>query len=266
VNYALVDSSRGYRLLETVPASLAFSQLHEGAVYFHQGESYLITGLDLDTMTATAEPANVPYYTVARELTDISILSTSKVRSEMGVQVSLGEVEVTSMVIGYKKKRQYTEEALDEHPLDLPPQRFETQAVWFDLPPRGLEKVNAAGLDLAGGLHALEHAAIGVLPLFALCDRNDIGGVSTTSQSQTGKPQVFIYDAHAGGIGIAEKGYYVIRDLWRVTLRAISECPCQDGCPACVQSPKCGNNNEPLDKEAAAILLKSLIAPPDDAG
>ena len=115
------------------------------------------------------------------------------------------------------------------------------------------------GLDYAGGLHATEHAAIALLPLFALCDRNDIGGVSTTLHPDTGKPQIFIYDAYPGGIGIAEKGYELIDQLWEATLQVINDCPCIDGCPSCIQSPKCGNNNQPLDKRAAQMILKSLI-------
>lgn len=260
-SYALVDASQGYRLLETIPASIAFSQVHTGAVYFHQGESYIVTHLDLETRTALVMPANVPYYTVATELTDLSILTTIKERFDYGIPVHFGEVGVTTLVTGYKKKRQYTEEVIEEQPLQLPPQQFTTHALWFDLPQSGIDLVNAEGLDFHGGIHALEHAAIGILPLFALCDRNDIGGVSTPLQPQTGKPQIFIYDAHPGGIGIAEKGYQIIRNLWQTTLKTIDECPCEDGCPACIQSPKCGNNNEPLDKKAAIILLGSLLSP-----
>jgi len=258
-NYALVNASHGYQLLETVPSNTAFSQLHPGAVYFHQGESFLVTRLDLETKTAVVESADVPYYTVAKELTDISIMRTVQERTESGVTVCFGEVEVTTTVVSFKKKRQYSEEVIDEQPLDLPPQRFMTQALWFELPQGGINFVNERGLDFHGGIHALEHAAIGILPLFALCDRNDIGGVSTPLQLQTGKPQVFIYDAHPGGIGIAENGYRILPRLWRATLQAVAECPCQDGCPACIQSPKCGNNNEPLDKKAACILLEALV-------
>ncbi|MCX8125735.1 MAG: DUF1998 domain-containing protein, partial [Dehalococcoidia bacterium] len=124
----------------------------------------------------------------------------------------------------------------------------------------GIELVHARGLDFHGGIHALEHAAIGILPLFALCDRNDIGGVSTPLQPQTGRAQVFIYDAHPGGVGISERGFRVLPQLWQTTLKVVTECPCHDGCPACIQSPKCGNNNEPLDKKAAIVLLQALLS------
>ena len=135
-----------------------------------------------------------------------------------------------------------------------------TVAVWFDLPAEAIDRVSREQLDLAGGLHAAEHAAIAMLPLFALCDRNDIGGVSTPLHPDTGKAQIFIYDAYPGGVGIAEKGFDLITELWQTTLRAIRECPCQEGCPSCIQSPKCGNNNEPLDKRAAQLLLEGLLS------
>jgi DEAD/DEAH box helicase domain-containing protein len=162
-------------------------------------------------------------------------------------------------VVGFKKKMQFTEEVIGEEPLDLPPLRFLTQALWFDLPEAAIERVAEAGLDFAGGLHAAEHAAIAMLPLFALCDRNDIGGVSTPFHADTGKAQIFIYDAYPGGVGIAEKGFEMIEELWAATLEVIKKCPCQEGCPSCIQSPKCGNNNEPLDKKAALILLQGLL-------
>lgn len=258
-NYAVVDASTGYELIETVEASAAFSQLHPGAVYLHQGESYLVEQLDIDSRVAVVVPADVPYYTQSKELTDIRIVKVERERSCSGVKVYLGEVDVTNTVVGFKKKMQFTEEVIGEEPLDLPSLRFLTQALWFDFPVAAVEQVAEAGLDLAGGLHATEHAAISMLPLFALCDRNDIGGVSTECHPDTGRAQVFIYDAYAGGIGIAKKGFEVIPELWSATLQVIQECPCQEGCPGCVQSPKCGNNNEPLDKKAALILLRGLL-------
>jgi DEAD/DEAH box helicase domain-containing protein len=173
--------------------------------------------------------------------------------------VHLGEVEVTTRVVGFKKKQQFTEEVIGEEPLDLPPVIFNTVGVWFDLPQKTMDEIVASQLDLPGGLHATEHAAIGILPLFALCDRNDIGGISTQLHPDTGKAQIFIYDACPGGVGIAEMGFDIIEDLWRATLDAIAECPCQEGCPSCIQSPKCGNNNKPLDKEAAKRLLQGLL-------
>jgi len=174
-------------------------------------------------------------------------------------KVYLGEVEVTTTVVGFKKKAQFTEEVIGEESLDLPPQHFPTVALWFDLPPEAVAQIEEAQLDFHGGLHAAEHAAIAILPLFALCDRNDIGGVSTPLHPDTGRAQIFIYDAYPGGIGIAEKGFDLVLELWQTTLKAIAECPCHEGCPSCIQSPKCGNNNQPLDKKAAQLLLEGLL-------
>jgi len=257
-NYAVIDGREGC-LLETVEASVAFFQIHPGAIYLHQGESYLIKELDLARHIAWAEPKSVDYYTQTMEITDIRVTSLSKEKDCHRVKVYFGDVDVTTTVIGFTKKRQFTEEVIGEELLDLPPQNFPTKALWFDLPQKAIDRIADAGLDFHGGLHACEHAAIGILPLFALCDRNDIGGVSTAFHPDTGKAQIFIYDAYPGGIGIAEKGFEMIIELWQATLKAVEACPCNDGCPSCVQSPKCGNNNQPLDKEAAIVLLEELV-------
>ncbi len=258
-NFAIIDTSTD-SLLETVEASVAFSQIHPGAIYLHQGESYLVTKLDLANRTAYAEPTTVLYYTQAKEITDLCIVRVTCDKSCGQAKVYLGEVEVTTTVVGFKKKAQFTEEVIGEEPLDLPPQHFPTVALWFDLPPEAIARLVKAQLDFAGGLHATEHAAIAILPLFALCDRNDIGGVSTPFHPDTGRAQIFIYDAYPGGIGIAEKGFDLVGELWQATLKAITECPCQEGCPSCIQSPKCGNNNKPLDKKAAQMLLEGLLS------
>jgi DEAD/DEAH box helicase domain-containing protein len=258
-NFAIIDTSTG-SLLETIEASVALFQIHPGAIYLHQGESYLVEELDLLNRTAYAIPTTATYYTQDKEITDLHIIRVIRNKSCRKTKVYLGEVEVTTKVVGFKKKAQFTEEVIGEEPLDLPPQHFPTVALWFDLPPEVVARLAKAQLDFAGGLHAAEHAAIGILPLFALCDRNDIGGVSTPLHPDTGKPQVFIYDAYPGGIGIAEKGFDLVEQLWQTTLETIRECPCEEGCPSCVQSPKCGNNNRPLDKKAARILLEGLLS------
>jgi DEAD/DEAH box helicase domain-containing protein len=257
-NFAIIDTSTD-SLLETIESSVALFQIHPGAIYLHQGESYLVEELDLVGRTAYAKPVTVNYYTQDKEITDLHILRVIQNKRCRKTRVYLGEVEVTTTVVGFKKKAQFTEEIIGEEPLDLPPQRFPTVALWFDLPPEVVRLVDKARLDFAGGLHAAEHAAIGILPLFALCDRNDIGGVSTPLHPDTGKAQIFIYDAYPGGIGIAEKGFDLVEQLWQTTLKAIAECPCEEGCPSCVQSPKCGNNNKPLDKKAAQVLLEGLL-------
>jgi len=256
--YTVVDTSEGYREMDSVDASVAFLQVHPGAIYLHQGESFVVTELDIPSRTAYVKPADVDFYTQPKDLTDISIIQTLQEKQAGGVKVYLGEVDVTMTVVSYRRRRQYTEETISEEPLDLPPQTFRTVSLWFDIPKEAVKRIEREALDFAGGLHAAEHASIALLPLFALCDRNDIGGLSTTAHPDTGNPQVFIYDAYPGGIGIAEKGYELIGELWRATLKAVVECPCKAGCPSCIQSPKCGNNNEPLDKRAAQAILEAL--------
>lgn len=258
-SYSIIDLTQGI-LLETVEGAVALFQIHPGAIYLHQGEAYLITSLDLQSRTAFAAPTEVTYYTQAKDITDVRILKKLKEKKTGETHAYLGEVEVTTQVIGFKKKMQFTEEVLGEEPLDLPPQRFPTVGLWFDLPQEAMKTIYEQDLDLAGGLHAAEHACISLLPLFALCDRNDIGGVSTPIHPDTGKAQIFIYDAYPGGVGIAERGFEVVEKLWQATLQTISECPCEAGCPSCVQSPKCGNNNKPLDKRAALVLLGGLLS------
>ncbi|MBE0415082.1 MAG: DEAD/DEAH box helicase [Dehalococcoidia bacterium] len=258
--YTVVDASQGYREMETVEAAVAFFQIHRGAIYLHQGEAHLISELDLSSRTAYAMPVDADYYTQTKEITDLSVLQVNQRKEARGVSVYLGEVVVTTRVVGFRKKRQFTEEVIGDEPLDLPPQTFHTVSFWFDIPEQAAPQLAMKGLDFAGGLHATEHAAIALLPLFALCDRNDIGGLSTPAHADTGKAQIFIYDAYPGGIGIARKGFELVEELWQATLKAISECSCEEGCPSCIQSPKCGNNNEPLDKRAAQMILEALLA------
>ncbi len=260
-DYEVVDLGRGGALLETVDGTVAFFQIHPGAVYLHQGETYLIEDLDLVGRRAYARPVEVNYYTQVKDLTTIRLVRPLRSQTLGAVEVGLGEVEVTTLVVGYRKKRQFTEEVIGEEPLDLPPQTIRTMAVWWTVPEELERECLRLGLDFAGGLHAAEHASIGLLPLFALCDRRDIGGLSTPAHPDVGhRPAVFIYDGHAGGVGIAEKGYEILEELWAATLKLIRECECQDGCPACIQSPKCGNNNQPLDKRAAVLILERLLA------
>ena len=255
--YLVVEEGPG-TILETVEEASVLHQLHPGAIYLHKGEPYRVSRLDLDSGTAYLQPSDGGYYTQTRDVTDIGIRRVRQSRKAGGVEVSLGDVEVTNQVLGFKKRVPFTEEVIGDEYLDLPPRQFSTVALWFDVPQRVLDVIGDARYDLAGGLHAVEHAAIGVLPLFAMCDRNDIGGVSTPQHPQTGQPQIFIYDGHPGGIGIAERGYLMVEELWRATLSAVSECQCSAGCPSCIQSPKCGNNNHPLDKVLATVILRVL--------
>jgi DEAD/DEAH box helicase domain-containing protein len=161
--------------------------------------------------------------------------------------------------MGFKQKQLFGDEVIGTFDLDLPEQIFETEAVWYPIPSDLVHRLEDAKLDLAGGVHALEHASISLLPLFALCDRNDIGGVSTAYHPQVGAPAVFVHDGHPGGVGIAETGFRLIEEWLGATATLLGECPCETGCPSCIQSPKCGNNNEPLDKEAARMIVNYIL-------
>ena len=255
--FTLVDGETG-AVLENVSEHAAYRQLHPGAIYLHQGESYLIRELDLDSGTAYAEPTDAPFYTQARDYTDTRILRELRRRQAGRATAFFGEVNVASEVVGFKRIKHHTNEVLGDEYLDMPSQEYDTAALWFGPTDDAVERIRAEGLDLMGGLHAVEHAAIGILPLFAMCDRNDIGGVSTPTHPDTGRPQIFIHDGYPGGVGVSEHGYEIIEELWRATLDVIAGCVCESGCPSCIHSPKCGSNNHPLDKTAARIILEAL--------
>ncbi|MBI2854424.1 MAG: DEAD/DEAH box helicase [Chloroflexi bacterium] len=256
--FQMLDSTRGGVLLEVLDENRVFSEAYPGAIYLHQGDSFLVTDLDLKRRTVLVGRVDADYYTQPKEWTDVHIINTRSEKTCGTTSAYFGEVDVTSQTIGFRRKKQFTDEVLGEEPLDLPAQRFVTQAVWFSVPDTVVAQLAERGLDPAGALHAAEHASIGMLPLFALCDRNDIGGLSTPMHPDAGEPVIFIYDAYPGGIGIAEMGFEKLQQLWETTLKVISECPCDEGCPSCVYSPKCGNNNEPIDKEGARVLLNLL--------
>jgi len=257
--FAILDESRNYQLMEELEETTALRRVYPGAVYLHQGESYLISHLDLQMGVAYASPADVDYYTEPREANEVRVLQTWQHRQLPVSRACVGQLGVTQQVVGFRRRQQFSDTILSVEPLDMPAQSYTTTGLWFEIPTEILQRVEQAGLDPAGGLHAVEHAAIGILPLFAMCDRLDIAGLSTPFHSQTNRPEVFIYDAMPGGVGIAEKGFELLLELWQATLTAIAECPCQGGCPSCIQSPQCGNNNEPLDKGAAVLMLQLLL-------
>ncbi len=256
----VVESSTG-RLLGTVDEPSAHSSVHTGAVYLHQGETYLVEMLDLDAEVALVTQASPDYSTFARDVTDISVLESLRSHPLGPGELHFGTVEVTRQVVSFLKRRVQTGEVLGEEPLDLPPRTLRTRAVWWTLPDDVLAPLRAEGLDLGGAAHAAEHASIGLLPLFATCDRWDIGGVSTELHMDTGLLTVFVYDGHEGGAGFAERGYARALDWLTATREAIASCECERGCPSCIQSPKCGNGNEPLDKQGAIQLLDTLLPP-----
>jgi DEAD/DEAH box helicase domain-containing protein len=254
----LVEDGTG-RLLGTVDSASAHGTVHEGAVYVHLGETYLVLSLDLEEDVAVVAAHDPGYSTSAREVTDIAITQEREHVRWGQARVSLGDVRVTHQVVSFLKRRQPSGEVLGEEPLDLPERVLDTVAVWWTLPPAVLEEAGLADRDLPGAAHAGEHAAIGLLPLFATCDRWDIGGVSTALHPDTGQLTVFVYDGHPGGAGFAERGFHSARQWWTATREATAACACEDGCPSCVQSPKCGNGNNPLDKRAAVALLDVLL-------
>ncbi len=255
----LVEEETG-RLLGTVDQSSAHGTAHAGAVYLHQGDTYLVLSLDLDENVAVITRAAPDYSTYARETTDIEIVVEREHTAWGPARVSFGDVRVTHQVVSFLKRRVPSGEVLGEEPLDLPERTLDTRAVWWTLPAATLEDARLQTRDLPGAAHAAEHASIGLLPLFATCDRWDIGGVSTALHPDTGQLTVFVYDGHPGGAGFAERGFHAAAGWLTATREAIASCRCEDGCPSCVQSPKCGNGNNPLDKRVAVELLDVLLA------
>ncbi len=257
--FALLDEARANRVLEEIESSSAPQRVHPGAIYLHQGESYLVTHYDDDIGFAQLRPVETDYYTTAREWSDVRIIRSLRHRPIPGGYAYFGAVRTTSQVVGYRRLRHYSDEVLGEEMLQLPQSTFETAALWWDVAPEIAAACARRGLDFLGGIHAAEHACIGLLPLFAMCDRWDIGGLSTPRHADTDLAQIFIYDGFPGGVGIAERGFAELPALWRAAHDVIATCPCEDGCPSCIQSPKCGNNNQPLDKAAARLILTMLL-------
>jgi len=255
---AVVESATG-RLLGTVDQGSSHVMLHTGAVYLHQGVSYLVDELDLEDAVALVHAAEPDWSTHARDVTDLSVVSIREYVDAGPVGLFLGEVDVTNQVVSYQRRRISTGEVIDTRPLDLPPRELRTVAVWFTLSPRLLAASGVQPADIPGALHAAEHAAIGLLPLTATCDRWDIGGLSTANHQDTEAPTVFVYDGHPGGAGFAERAYGTAAAWLGATREAIASCGCETGCPSCVQSPKCGNGNNPLDKRGAVAVLDAVL-------
>jgi DEAD/DEAH box helicase domain-containing protein len=256
--YTIVAAETG-ELLGTADERRAYATLHPGAVYLHQGEQYLVRELNLVDRVAAVSGADPDFYTQARDVTDIEVGLVASESSIGDVGQSFGTVRVTNQVVSYVKKLVSTNEIIDEIPLPLPPVHLETKAVWWTIPQHVFDRAAVGPKDLPGAIHAAEHAAIGLLPLVATCDRWDIGGVSTPMHDDTGLTTIFIYDGYPGGAGITERGARTSERWLRATLDAIRQCQCARGCPSCVQSPKCGNGNEPLDKAGATSLLAAIL-------
>lgn len=256
--FSIVDSETG-ALIGTVDGARAFQQIHPGAVYLHQGENFEVERLDIDATVAFVQPARGNYYTQSRETSDVRVLEPIEAKRVGSADFFLGRVEVTERVVAFVRKDISTGQLLAIIDLDLPEVVLDTVAVWYTVEPHVIDRADLKEKELLGALHAAEHAAIGILPLFAMADRWDIGGLSTNWSSDTGMPTVFIYDGYQGGAGIAERGFRLAHDHVSATLEAISDCRCDSGCPSCVQSPKCGNGNEPLFKKGAERLLRAVL-------
>jgi DEAD/DEAH box helicase domain-containing protein len=254
--FSIVDGSTG-AVLGAVERSRAYSTVHEGAVYLHMGESFLVRELNLNTMYAVVEPFSGNWYTQAKKETLTQIIEPRRVEWRLGMEVTFGEIEVTEQVVAYERKTLSSQERIELVPLELPPTTFATEAIWYLPDPHHLAELDEMP-KLLGTLHAAEHAMIAILPLWAMCDRWDIGGLSTNIHPETGRPTVFIYDGHPGGVGITERGFDQFEGWIADTAAMIRGCPCSDGCPSCVQSPKCGNLNDMLDKAGALTFLSRL--------
>jgi DEAD/DEAH box helicase domain-containing protein len=256
-SFEIVELGTG-EALGTAEFARAFSTLHPGAIYLHLGRSFHVRELDVEARRALVEPFDDDWYTQPKRETDTLIERLLDRRETLGVTLSFGRVLVTETVLAYQRRRLSDHTEIDMTALELPPTRFATQAMWFELGAGTLERFPLE--LLLGSLHATEHAQIAVLPLLAMCDRWDIGGLSTNAHPQTGGPTIFIHDGHPGGVGITRIAFAHFEELVADAHRLISECSCRDGCPSCVQSPKCGNLNEPLSKGGAAELLERMLA------
>jgi DEAD/DEAH box helicase domain-containing protein len=256
--FSVVEAESG-SVLGAVEHEKAYSTVHEGAIYLHLGEQYRVVALDLTSRSAIIEPFTGDYYTQAKKESTTAIEQTLRAEQRLGLDLAFGRVSVTEQVVGYQKKSIRDQSTIELVPLDLPETTFETEAVWYVPEPEQLEGLERMP-TLLGTLHAAEHAMIAILPLWAMCDRWDIGGLSTNIHFQTGRPTIFVYDGHAGGVGITERGFDAFEGWVEDTARMLAGCPCEAGCPSCVQSPKCGNLNEPLDKRGALTLLQRLLS------
>lgn len=258
----VVEAATG-RVLGQVEPSAADRTVHPGAVYLHQGEQWLVTEYLPEEQRAMVASARPGYYTQPQSLSEVRVLTVSQQRPfgppSWGATVSVGDVETTEQVVGYLRRDEITHEVWDQNPLHLPERRMRTRSMWWQVPPA---LVQALGMDarlLASAAHAAEHTAIGLLPMFAPCDRWDIGGLSTVLHPDTGCCTIFVHDGHPGGAGFAERGFTVADQWLRATVERLETCPCTAGCPSCVVSPKCGNANQFLDKEAALLLVRALL-------
>jgi DEAD/DEAH box helicase domain-containing protein len=256
---AIVERDSG-ELLGAVEAERAFTTVHPGAVYLHMGRSYEVRELDIEARRAAVDAFDGDWYTQPKKETEVFIEEIAERREVAGVELNFGEVSVTEQVMAFQRKSLTDHEVIDLVGLELPETNFPTQALWYVLPDELAGPRSLPPEVQLGALHATEHCQIAVLPLLAMCDRWDIGGLSTNVHFQTGRPTIFIYDGHPGGVGLSRRGFDMFERLLADAAKLVGECPCADGCPSCVQSPKCGNLNEPLHKQGALELMAGMLA------
>ncbi|MBA2641876.1 MAG: DEAD/DEAH box helicase [Actinobacteria bacterium] len=256
--YTVIEAETG-SLLGLVERERAYSTVHEGAIYLHLGEQYLVEELDLRAGVALVAPVRVDWYTQVKKETETAIEEAERSARRLGVDLHFGRVSVTEQVVAYARKAVRDGSTIDVVPMLMPETSFETEAIWFSPEPELLEGLEQMP-KLLGTLHAAEHTLIALLPLWAMCDRWDIGGLSTNVHPQTGRPTIFVYDGHAGGVGITARGFASFEVWVEDTALLLQRCPCTNGCPSCVQSPKCGNLNEMLDKAGARTLLERMLS------
>jgi DEAD/DEAH box helicase domain-containing protein len=255
---AIIEAGTG-RLLGTVDGGAAHSTVHAGALYVHRGETFVVEAFDVEDACAVVHADSPEWTTVARDVTDLAIVSTDQARPLGAVTAHTGVLDVTNQVVAYQRRRLGTGEVLAEFPLDLPARQLRTRGVWLTLEDTAVDRADVDDATLPGALHAAEHAAIGILPLLATCDRWDLGGLSTALHPDTGVATIFVYDGHPGGAGFSARGFVVLREWLQATRATVASCECESGCPSCVQSPKCGNGNDPLDKAAAVRILDVIL-------
>ncbi len=249
----------GGRLVGTVDGGRLLRECHPGAIYLHAGRQYLVRTLDLGAREVRVEATEADYFTTPTSEKETEILETLAERREGALEAGLGRLRVTERIVGFERKRWQGQETIDAFELELPPLVYQTVGLWWLAPPALEEGLLEGGRHFMGALHAAEHAAISLIPLLAVCDRGDLGGISQLRHPQLPRGAVFVYDAHAGGIGITARIFERLPDLLSRVLDLLRSCPCVEGCPSCIHSPKCGNGNRPLDKEGAAALLRAIL-------
>ena len=257
-SYAIFEEGTK-RLIGKINVPRVYSECHPGAIYLHRAESYRVSHMDQGKKEVWAKQVEVDYYTRALTEKETEILSVIQTQPLAKFTACYGRLKVTERVRGFEKRRIFGQDLLSVHELEMPSHVFETMGLWIILPEEISLRVKEEDLHFMGGIHAVEHASIALFPLFALCDRNDVGGICYPVHPQLGKPAIFIYDGYPGGVGLAEYGYGILEELLKKTLSLIRECTCLDGCPSCVHSPKCGSGNKPLDKRAAEFVLEWLL-------